>query len=91
MFLEQKVNLLDKKNIHSYKNDKYIIEWLRNYYDKNGDKKAYLRMVGTDMQNNRGVFISNGLTNNDFFLSWVCCHIFSINWLYKMCLYEITG
>ena len=23
-------------------------------------------MVGTDMQNNRGVFISNGLTNNDF-------------------------
>ena len=61
-----KGEFIGQKNIHSYKNDKYIIEWLRNYYDKNGDKKAYLRMVGTDMQNNRGVFISNGLTNNDF-------------------------
>lgn len=54
------------KNIYSYKDNKYIIEWLRNYYDKHGEKIAYLRMIGTDMQNNQGVFVSNGLTDNDF-------------------------
>ncbi len=53
------------KNIYSYKDDKYIIEWLRNYYDKKGERIAYLRMIGTDMQNNRGVFIANKLTDND--------------------------
>ncbi|PKL77669.1 MAG: hypothetical protein CVV25_14010 [Ignavibacteriae bacterium HGW-Ignavibacteriae-4] len=53
------------KYIYSYKDDKYIIEWLRNYYDKEGERIAYLRMIGTDMQNNRGVFITNKLTKND--------------------------
>lgn len=61
-----KAEFIGTKNIHSYKSDKYIIEWLRNYYDKKGERIAYLRMIGTDMQNNRGVFITNGLTDNDF-------------------------
>ncbi len=61
-----KGEFIGQKNIYSYKDEKYIIEWLRNYYDKNGDRLAYLRMVGTDMQNNRGVFIANELTDNDF-------------------------
>lgn len=61
-----KAEFIGTKNIHSYKSDKYIIEWLRNYYDKKGERIAYLRMIGTDMQNNRGVFVTNGLTDNDF-------------------------
>jgi hypothetical protein len=54
------------KNIYSYKDDKYIIEWLRNFYDKKGGRIAYLRMLGTDMQHNKDIFISNDLTENDF-------------------------
>ena len=43
-----------------------MIEWLRQFYDKNGDRVGYLRMVGTDVQNSGGVFIANNLSKNDF-------------------------
>jgi len=59
-------NFIGTKNIYSYKDDKYIIEWLRKYYDKKGEKIAYLRMLGTDMQHNKDIFISNELSKNDF-------------------------
>lgn len=55
-----------KKNISSYSDDRLVIEWLRQYYDKRGDLVAYLRMVGTDVQNNNGIFIANNLSSNDF-------------------------
>lgn len=47
------------------KND-YIINWLQNFHDKQGKQLGFLRMQGTDMQNNKGVFISSALSNNDF-------------------------
>ena len=53
------------KNFYSYKGKKYIIEWLRKYYDKNGEKIAHLRMLGTDMQNCQGVYIIGQLSAND--------------------------
>ena len=74
------------KNIYSHKNDKYIIEWLRQYYDKKGDRIAYLRMIGTDMQNNRGVFVTNGLTENDFTKRLFT--IITAKNLVEMCIYH---
>ncbi|MDR2951795.1 MAG: hypothetical protein LBU82_00985, partial [Treponema sp.] len=53
------------KTFYSYDGCRYIIEWLRNYYDKEGEKIAYLRMLGTDMQNSQGVYIIGQLSAND--------------------------
>ena len=38
---------------------------MRNFYDKKDERIAYLRMQGTDMQNNKGVFFTNSPTQND--------------------------
>jgi hypothetical protein len=46
--------------------NRYIINWLRKYYDKSNSNIAYLRMQGTDMQNNQGVFFTNSPSKNDF-------------------------
>ena len=60
-----KGDFLGKKNIYSYENDRFIIEWIRQYYDKTGDHHAYLRYLGTDFQNNNGVFITLQPSEND--------------------------
>lgn len=56
---------IGKKNIYSYSDRKYIIDWLRQYYDKVGKHLAYLRYLGTDFQNNNGVFITLSPSQND--------------------------
>jgi hypothetical protein len=43
---------LGTKQVVAYKNEKYIVEWLRQYYDKRNKHIAYLRFLGTDFQNN---------------------------------------
>ncbi|MDR1348519.1 MAG: hypothetical protein LBJ63_08875 [Prevotellaceae bacterium] len=53
------------KNFYSYEKGKFIIDWLRKYYDKSNVFIAYLRMQGTDVQNNLGVFVTNNLSKND--------------------------
>ena len=58
-------NFAGIKTIYSYNDDKFIIEWLRNFYDKNSERISYLRMIGTDFQNNQGVFFTNNPSEND--------------------------
>ena len=53
------------KDIYSYDDERSVVYWLRKYHDKKGEEIAYLRMLGTDMQNNRGVFVTNKLSDND--------------------------
>lgn len=53
------------KKIYAYRNEKYIRDWLRNYYDKDGTHYAYLRFLGTDFQNNNGVFVTLAPSSND--------------------------
>ena len=53
------------KLISSYSEDRNIIEWLRKYYDKNGQFLGYIRMNGTNVQNNRGIYLTCSLSNND--------------------------
>jgi len=74
-----------KKHIVSYDNSKLVIEWLRHFYDKETPPIAYLRMIGTDVQNSNGVFITNHLTENDF-KKKLYTHITAKN-VEEMCIY----
>lgn len=56
---------IGEKVIHTHLKGKYLIDWLRNYYDKLGENIGYLRVNGPDVQNNIGVFITNKPTEND--------------------------
>ncbi len=56
---------LGHKNFNSIEKDGFIINWLRLFYDKKSERIAFLRMQGTDIQNNLGVFITNNLSPND--------------------------
>ena len=60
-----KGDYIGQKYLVSYDDDKLVIEWLRNFYDLRNEPIAYLRMLGTDMQNNNGVFITSKLSQND--------------------------
>lgn len=62
---DSKAKYIGMKTIHSYNDEKYIIDWFRQYYDKVGEKIAYLRYLGTDFQNNRGVFVTLSPSAND--------------------------
>ncbi|EAL4539932.1 hypothetical protein DOE89_03470 [Campylobacter upsaliensis] len=57
---------LGKKRFYTYKGHAYIIEWLRKFYDKNTERLAFLRMQGTDFSNNRGIFFTTTLSDNDY-------------------------
>lgn len=62
---EENEDLIGKKTVSAYKHNKYIIDWFRQYYDKQGERFAYLRFLGTDFQNNNGVFITLKPSAND--------------------------
>ena len=62
---DSKSELLGKKLVTAYKDCRYIIEWLRLYYDKQNEHLAYIRFLGTDFQNNNGVFITLTPSDND--------------------------
>ncbi len=73
------------KIFHAFKKDVFIINWLRNFYDKKSERIAYLRMQGTDMQNNRGVFFTKQPTKNDL-LKKLTTNITKNN-VIEMCIY----
>ena len=54
-----------QKNIYSYSNDTNVIEWLRKHYDNASECIAYLRMNGTNVQNNLGIYLTTKLSAND--------------------------
>ena len=62
---DAKGEFLRKKNLYSYDEELFIINWLRQYYNKVEEHYAYLRYLGTDFQNNKGVFITLKPSDND--------------------------
>lgn len=63
---DSKANRIGNKRIYSYINDRYVIEWIRKFYDKkNSSIIGFLRMNGTDVQHNNQIFITNRLSDND--------------------------
>ena len=72
VFDEAKADVYDKeghfagqKLVSAYSGCKYLIDWFRHFYDKAGEHYAYLRFLGTDFQNNKGVFITLRPSPND--------------------------
>jgi hypothetical protein len=63
------------KQFHANEKGRFIIDWLRKHFDRPTGLRpgvlvpdgslAFLRMLGTDFQNNAGVFITSKLTEND--------------------------
>lgn len=83
---ESKDCQLNSKTIHSYVNERYVIEWLRNYYDKkNSSVVGFLRMNGTDVQHNNQIFITNRLSNND--IKYRLFTPITANNIIPMCIY----
>lgn len=56
---------LQTKTVSTYLHDTNVIVWLRKYYDKTGEHIGYLRMNGTNIQNNLGIYFANTLSQND--------------------------
>lgn len=54
------------KTVYSYDKDRLVIEWLRNYFDKDGKLIGYLRMKNTDIQNKSHIFITSMPSEMDF-------------------------
>ena len=42
-----------------------LMDWIRQFYDKSGEHLAYCRYLGSDFQNNNGVFITLSPSDND--------------------------
>ncbi len=62
---DRKGEFLGTHLISSYANDRNVIEWLRRHYDRQGERIAYLRMNGTNVQNNIGIYLASALSPND--------------------------
>ena len=56
---------LGTKTIYAPEMSRSVIDWLRQSYDKQGEGIGYLRMNGTDVQNNRGIYLASSLSAND--------------------------
>lgn len=56
---------VSNKTVLSYDDTEYIKEWFRKFYDKKGSRIGYIRFLGTDFSNQRGVFITSSPSAND--------------------------
>ena len=58
--------LFGTKNVHSYDENKLVIDWLRPHFDKTNVTIGYLRMKNTDIQNKSQIFITSMPSKADF-------------------------
>lgn len=58
-------SFIGQKLINTHEKGKFLIDWLRSYFDKKGNSIGFLRVNGPDVQNNIGVFITSSPTEND--------------------------
>ena len=62
---------LGRKLIYCYEKGLFLIDWLRNYYDKNSSDIGLLRVNGPDVQNNLGLFLTNSPSPNDIYKHFI--------------------
>ena len=53
------------RKIFSNDGTELLMDWIRQFYDKAGERFAYCRYLGSDFQNNGGVFITLKPSEND--------------------------
>jgi len=85
------------KTFFAQKDGKYILQWIRQFYDKTNEHLAYLRFLGTDFQHSKDVFLTlspyktdleqvkgNWVTENNFvemLMYFTIRHIIPADWL----------
>ncbi|WP_461256903.1 class I SAM-dependent methyltransferase [Treponema sp. R80B11-R83G3] len=57
---------IGRKSFYSSKKGKLSIDWLRKYFDNDGERIAYLRLHRNDIQNKNAVFITSKPSDSDF-------------------------
>lgn len=57
---------IGKKKFFGVEKGNLIIDWFRHFYDQKDNPLAYIRIIGTDVQNNGGVHISSEVSPNDY-------------------------
>ena len=57
---------VERKFVYSYDNDRLVIEWIRQFFDKHSDTIGYLRMKNTDIQNKAQIFFTSMPSKADF-------------------------
>ena len=62
---DRKGEFIGNKTLLSNDGAKLLMDWIRQFYDKTGDHLAYCRYLGSDFQNNNGVFITLRPSPND--------------------------
>ncbi len=58
-------SLCGTKNFYEPPEKRLLMDWLKTLHDKTGERIAYLRMLGSDIQNNGGVFITSSPSESD--------------------------
>lgn len=58
-------NWTDCKNLHAPVPGGLLMDWLKTCHDKQNPRIAYLRMLGSDIQNNNGVFLTTTPSPSD--------------------------
>lgn len=74
-----------RKTLYAPIPDKLLMDWLKSHHDKKGKRIAYLRMLGSDIQNNSGVFITNSPSPSDIKQHKICD--ITVNNLIEICIY----
>jgi hypothetical protein len=77
--------LKGRKTIYTIDENRYIVNWLRQYFDKTGNRIGYLRFQGTDFQTSNNAFFTSTPTQNDIREAKIT-HITQAN-LFEMCIY----
>jgi len=62
---DRKGEFAGTKTIFSPDGNRVLMDWIRQFYDKTGNRLAYCRYLGSDFQNNQGVFITLAPSAND--------------------------
>ena len=62
---DRELTLTGRRNLYAPPVGGLLMDWLKTLHDKEGERIAYLRMLGSDVQNNAGVFITNTPSESD--------------------------
>ncbi len=78
-------NLIGKKGLYAPIKNRLLMDWLKTQHDKTSERIAYLRMLGSDMQNNNGVFLTTTPSDSDL-KQRKTCNVTSNN-IASVCVY----
>ena len=76
---------IGKKEVYSLPSSSYVINWLRKFDDKSAPLISYIRLLGTDVQHSKDIYITSRPTANDIKESLI--KRITINNLLPCCIY----